>query len=117
MEERTFRLESFSSKDLTDGRHVVKVSPGGTKILAYVENGKIARYEAQDSAGNPRSVLLVKESAPGAPENLSGASFELPFSGIWDWVCVFDDVMMYCVHDSSGPGFFPPETGPTVVTS
>jgi hypothetical protein len=39
MEERTFQLESFSSEKLTDGRQVVKVSPGGTKILAYIENG------------------------------------------------------------------------------
>lgn len=116
MEEKAFRLESFSSKDLTDGQHVVKVSPGGTKILAYVENGKITRYEAEDSAGNPRSVFLVKESAAGASENLRSESFDLPHSGIWDWVCVFDDVMMYCVHDSAGPGFFPPDTHPTVVT-
>ena len=117
MEERTFRLESFSSKDLADGRHVVKVSPRGTKILAYVEKGKVTRYEAEDSDGNPRSVFLVKESAPDASGNVSSASFDLPLSGIWDWVCVFDDVMMYCVHDSAGPGFFPPETSPTVVTS
>jgi hypothetical protein len=117
MKERAFQLESFSSADLTDGRQVVKVSPGGTKILAYVENGKITRYEAEDSAANPRPVLLVKALTPDAPEKLSSASFELPLSGIWDWVCVLDDVMMYCVHDSAGPGFFPPETTTTVVTS
>jgi hypothetical protein len=112
MEERTFRLESFSSEKLTDGRHVVKESPGGTKILAYVENGKITRYEAEDSSGNPRSVFLVKQSTPA-----TSAGFDLPLSGIWDWVCVLDDVMMYCVHNSAGPLFFPPETDTTVVTS
>ncbi len=110
MEERTFQLESFSEEKLTDGRQVVNVSPGGTKILAYIENGKITRYEAEDSAGNPRSVFLVKESAPGTREHLASANLELPLAGIWDWVCVLDDVMMYCVHDSAsgGPVFFPP---------
>ncbi|WP_141842624.1 hypothetical protein [Humibacillus xanthopallidus] len=103
MAESKFRLESFSSEDLPDGLQVVKESPEGTKILAYVENGRITRYEAEDSSGNPRSVFLMKQSAPAV-----SASLDLPFSGIWDWVCVLDDVMPYCVHDSAGPKFFPP---------
>jgi hypothetical protein len=103
MPESSFRLESFSSENLPDGRQVVKESPEGTKILAYVENGKITRYEAEDSSGNSRSVFLMKQSAPAV-----SASLDLPFDGIWDWVCVLDDVMPYCVHDSAGPKFFPP---------
>ena len=103
MDGKTFQLESFSSANFTDGRQVVKVSPGGTKILAYVENGKVTRYEAEDSTGNSRSVYLVKESVPDTSENRMSASFDLPFPGIWDWVCVLDDVMMYCVHDSGVP--------------
>lgn len=103
MEERTFRLDSFSSEKLADGRQVVAQSPQGTKILAYVENGKIAGYEAEDSSGDPRPVFLVKRSA-----QVHGAGFDLPSSGIWDWACVLDDVMMYCVKDPGGSGFIPP---------
>jgi len=103
MEERTFRLDSFSSEKLVDGCQVVAQSPQGTKILAYVENGKIVGYEAEDSSGNPRPVFLVKQSA-----NAHGAAFDLPSSGIWDWACVLDDVMMYCVKDPGGSGFIPP---------
>jgi hypothetical protein len=103
MEERTFHLDSFSSENLPDGRQVVKESPEGTKILAYVENGKITRYEAEDSSGNPRSVFLMKQSEPAV-----SAALDLPLSGIWDYVCVLDDVMPYCIHDSTRPVFFPP---------
>jgi hypothetical protein len=111
MEERTFRLESFSSENLPDGRQVVRESPQGTRIVAYVENGKITRYEAEDSSGNSRPVFLMKQS-----EAAESAGFDLPLSGIWDWVCVLDDVMMYCVHDSAGPLFFPPDTTTTVIS-
>ena len=52
-----FRLESFSSENLLDGRRVVRESPQGTRILAYVENGKITRYEAEGSSGNSRPVF------------------------------------------------------------
>jgi len=98
MAEKTFTFidERLSLENLTDGRQVVKVSPGGTKILANVVNGKITYYEAEDSAGNQRSVFLVKEmSAPSTTFSL-----DLPFDGIWDWVCVLDELSMYCVHDS-----------------
>lgn len=103
VEEARFRLESFSSADLPGGRHVVGESPEGTKILAYVEDGRISRYEAEDSGGNPRSVFLMQQSAPAV-----SVSLDLPLSDIVDWVCVLDDVMPYCVHDSAGPAFFPP---------
>ena len=56
--------------------------------------------------------FFPRPPGPG-PINLPAAIedvLELPLAGIWDWVCVLDDVMMYCVHDSAsgGPVFFPP---------
>ena len=54
--ENTF-VESFSSENLLDGRRVVRESPQGTRTLAYVENGKITRYEAEGSSGNSRPVF------------------------------------------------------------
>ncbi len=48
MAERTFHFtnerisyERNSSQNLADGRHVMKVSPGRTKILANIVKGKI----------------------------------------------------------------------------
>jgi hypothetical protein len=62
MEARTSRLESFPAENPPDGRPVVRDRPQGTRILAYVENGKITRYEAADSSGNSRPVFLMKQS-------------------------------------------------------
>ena len=50
MRQRTFAQvdESISVQGLDDGRQVVKVTPGGAKIVAYVSDGKATRYEAED---------------------------------------------------------------------
>jgi len=49
-------------------------------------------------------------------EAAEGAGFDFPLSGVWDWACVLDDVMMYRVHDSAGPLFFPPDTTTTAIS-
>ena len=54
-----FSDERISSENLTDGCHVVKVTPSGTKLLAYVVDGKITRYEAGEEAGNQPLVFSV----------------------------------------------------------
>src|SRR5258706_13985849 len=51
----TFTNERMPSENLVDGRQVVKVTPGGTKILANIVDGKITYYEAEDNTGNQRS--------------------------------------------------------------
>jgi hypothetical protein len=51
--------------------------------------------------------------ASGLPdETVAGRAkcgFDLPLSGVWDWVRVLGDVMMDRLHDSGGPRFFPPD--------
>ena len=42
----TFTTERISSENQVDGRHALKVTPSGTKILAHITNGKITQYEA-----------------------------------------------------------------------
>jgi hypothetical protein len=66
MRQRTFAQvdESISVQGLDDGRQVVKVTPGGAKILAYVSDGKATRYEAEDPDGNRQTLFgIVPDSA------------------------------------------------------
>ena len=62
MMERTFNFtnETISVENLDDGSHVVKVGPDGTKILAYIVNGKLARYTAEDTTGNRKALLSIR---------------------------------------------------------
>ncbi len=90
MAERTFHFtnerisyERNSSQNLADGRHVMKVSPGGTKILANIVKGKITHYEAEDNAGNQRSLFIVKERTPAPSDE------KTTFSDTC-WICVDD---------------------------
>jgi hypothetical protein len=110
-EARTFRSESSPPENLPDGRPVVRDSPQGTRFFAYAENGKITRCQAEDSSGNSRPVILMKQS-----EAAESADFDLPLSDVWDPVRVLDNVMLYCVHDSGRPLFFPPDTTTTVIS-
>ena len=77
----TFTNERMPSEHLGDGRQVVKVTPGGTKILATVVDGTITYYEAEDNTGNQRSLVFLRERqlVPG-----------------------FDDVCWICVDDIGG---------------
>jgi len=65
MMERTFTFtdETISVKNLDDGSHVVKVGPDGTKISAYIADGKVARYAAEDSAGNRKPLLNISQES------------------------------------------------------
>jgi hypothetical protein len=76
MMERTFTFtnETISVENLDDGSHVVKVAPDGTRILAYIVDGKVARYAAEDSSGNRKPLLGITME--------SSDSFEPIFPGI-----------------------------------
>src|SRR5215472_6722688 len=91
MEERKllFTGERISSQDLTNGRNVVKVTPGGTKILAVIEDGKFTHYEAEDDAGNQRPLSIVRVTAQ-APSEEKAALFALQDDLCW--ICVDDGV-------------------------
>ena len=55
----TYTNESISVENLSDGRNVVKVTPGGAKIVAYISNGSVTRYEAEDATGNRQSLFGI----------------------------------------------------------
>jgi hypothetical protein len=61
MKERTFVYndERISVKNLGDGRHVVKVTPGGAKIIAYISDGKATRYEAENASGDRQALFGI----------------------------------------------------------
>lgn len=93
MAERTFNFtnerisaERISSEHLADGRHVVKVTPEGVKILATIVKGKITSYEAEDDAGYQRSLFIVRERTP-APRGET-TTFESPIPSDLCWICV-----------------------------
>ena len=95
MEERKllFTGERISSQDLTNGRNVVKVTPGGTKILAVIEDGKFTHYEAEDSAGYQRPLSIVRVTAQ-APSEEKAALFSLQDDLCWicvDGLCYQDE--------------------------
>jgi hypothetical protein len=85
----TFTNERISSENLDNGRQVVKVTPGGTNILAYIVNGKITRYEAEDSTGNSRALFSISQSIPDGG-HLVDTGF--PFSSAAGdcWICSDD---------------------------
>lgn len=62
MAEITFEAsdDKLSVEGLDDGRHVVKETPGGTKIVAYVSDGKASRYEAEDPAGERQQLFVMR---------------------------------------------------------
>jgi hypothetical protein len=100
----TFTNERISSENRADGREVVKVTPGGTKILAIVE-GEITRYEAEDPTGNYRSLFSVSQIIP--PD---GHLVDIGVPGSQCWVCVDDaDFGVFC-YDIECPPFPPPPT-------
>lgn len=60
----TFTYEMIDLEGLGEGRHVVKVTPGGAKILAHILDGKVTRYEAEDSTGNRQALFMISQDIP-----------------------------------------------------
>jgi hypothetical protein len=90
MTERTFAFsnETIAVENLGDGSHVVKVGRDGTKILAYIADGKLARYAAEDASGNRKALLnLTQESADSVQPILPGET-----AGFACQVCYDDEV-------------------------
>ena len=81
----TFTNERTSSENRVDGRQVVKVTPGGTKILASIVEGEITQYEAEDSAGNYRPLFSVSQLIPPGGHIVD---MGFPGSRVGCWVCV-----------------------------
>lgn len=103
----TFTTERISSENQVDGRHVLKVTPGGTKILAHIVSGKITQYEAEDSTGNYRPLLSVSQIIPPGGHIVDIGS---PGSPVGCWVCVDDiDGGVFC-YDIECPTVPPPPT-------
>ena len=98
MRQRTFNYteESISVENLEDGRHVVKVTPGGAKILAYISDGEVTRYEAEDAEGNPQAVFGIMPSSDS----------HLTPDGLCE-ICTFDStagaVFCYTILDCPPP--------------
>jgi hypothetical protein len=108
MMERTFVFadEAISVESRDDGSHVVKMTPDGTKIMAYVVNGKVARYTAEDSSGKSKPLLGITAE--------SSDSYKLIFPGVTEGIAC-----MICYHDEAagavvcyGAVECPPFTGP-----
>jgi hypothetical protein len=101
----TFTHERISSENRADGRHVVQVTPGGTKILASIMNGEITHYEAEDSTGNYRPLFSVSQLIPPG-----GHIVDLGGPGSQCWVCTDDaDFGVFC-YDIECPPVQPPPT-------
>jgi hypothetical protein len=66
MRQRTFHQvdERISVQGLGNGRHVVKVTPGGARIVAYVSDGKATRFAAEAPDGKRQALFgIVPDSA------------------------------------------------------
>jgi hypothetical protein len=89
MLQRTFNFvdESISTEDLGNGRHVVKVTPGGARILAYVSDGTLSHYEAEDASGDRQPLFsIVPDSADShvTPDGLCEiCTFDATFGGVF----------------------------------
>ena len=97
MEERVFQfldeslVEDNDLSTLSDGRHVMKVTPLGTKILAHVAEGKITKYEAEDDAGKPLTIFSVTETRPDSKTISSFARYcRICYIG--------EDGVVHCYH-------------------
>jgi hypothetical protein len=112
MTERTFTFtlanETISAEKLDDGSHVVKEGPDGTKILAYIENGELARYTAEDSEGNRKPLLSIARDIPGEGDTV------IPVDSGSCMICYFDKSIgaVFCYTSkcpaSTAPGFMGP---------
>jgi hypothetical protein len=93
MVERTFNFadETISVENLDDGSHVVKVAPDGTKILAYIEDGKLARYAAEDSKGNRKPLVVIIQESSDLPGDTSFNPIIPGKSGSGCNLCYFDE--------------------------
>jgi hypothetical protein len=90
MMERTFNFmnETISVENLDDGSHVVKAGPDGTRILAYIVDGKVARYAAEDAEGNRKALLsIAQESSDSVTPIIPGEA-----AGFECQVCYHDEV-------------------------
>jgi hypothetical protein len=105
MAEATFNFthEKISVEDLADGRHVVKTTPGGAKILAYVSDGKATRYEAEDPTGKRQQLLVVKPDSADVEVSPDGSCMVCTFDGTFAGA-----VVCYSLIEC------PPDTGPEV---
>ena len=101
----TFTNERIASENRNDGRQIVKVTPGGTKILASIVDGEITHYEAEDSTGNYRSLFSVSQLIP-----TEGHIVDIGVPGSQCWVCTDDaDFGIFC-YEIECPEFPPPAT-------
>ena len=93
MMERTFNFtdEVISVENLDDGSHVVKVGPDGTRILAYIKDGKVARYAAEDATGNRKPLLSITQESSDPVTTLAGTEI-IPGvnAGFACQICYFD---------------------------
>jgi hypothetical protein len=104
MAEVTFNFsdEKLSVEALGDGRHVVKETPGGAKIVAYVSGGKATRYEAEDPTGKRQQLFVVHPDSADAQITPDG------FCMVCTFEADFSSVFCYTVIEC------PPDPGPTV---
>jgi hypothetical protein len=109
MMERTFTFtnETISVENLDDGSHIVKVGPDGTRILAYIEDGKVARYAAEDSTGNRKRVLSISQESSDSVEPIIPGET----AGIACMICYSDESAgaVVCYGAVECPPFIGPE--------
>ena len=88
-----FTNERISLENLGDGRHVVKVTPSKTKILAYIVDGKVTRYEAEDKMGNRQPLLSISQDIPD--RSLIPGVFGDGFCQVCTYDAVYDSILCY----------------------
>jgi hypothetical protein len=108
MMERTFNFtdETISVESLEDGSHVVKVGPDGTRIMAYIVDGKLARYAAEDATGKRKSLLsITQESSDSVQPIIPGET-----AGFSCMICYHDETAgaEVCYGVVECPPFPPP---------